>query len=152
MTSVDPSGMATWITVYSRWGCLRRFYYNHAYIHFDFIQCDPSCNTGARKVDNKGGSSADTGRNWGFYPPNNWCMRGTGSIEHDDHYGDDYKAGCKMYDHSVEKHNPSIEFEHALCDCMKDSFRKKDKYEFPTYTCGTWARDMWNCAERKTTR
>lgn len=57
--------------------------------------------------------------------------------------------------------NNSVSFEAALCKCIKASlarglpvyrflpgYRKPEKEWSGGYVCGSWAEDMWNCAEK----
>jgi RHS repeat-associated protein len=42
------------------------------------------------------------------------------------------------------------DFERHLCDCVRESVTEinvRRNYPPPPYSCGSWARDMWNCAE-----
>jgi RHS repeat-associated protein len=116
----DPLGFATWCEVKPRHGIV----YDHAFIRFDLIQCN-------------GATS------WGFWPgegkscplfpvPGRW------------EYPDPHVRDCEPV-----KQIPDIRFEKALCDCIKESKRRGRTYQFPCYACGTWVKDMWNCAKHE---
>ncbi len=49
---------------------------------------------------------------------------------------------------AVEASDKREIFECALCQCIKESLENPPAYSI-FYLCGSWARDMWNCAKMK---
>jgi hypothetical protein len=53
---------------------------------------------------------------------------------------------------SIEVNNDDPQFEALLCDCAKKSSKSLPAYKYSPpnmYVCGSWAKDMWQCAEEK---
>jgi RHS repeat-associated protein len=119
----DPTGLAEWLKYDDMWGPG----YSHAWLRFNAITC-------------KGATT------YGFWRDG---IRSDKSTVTDDYSG--YKKGDPNV--FVENSNYSELFERFLCDCIKGSLAKPPKYNwknpFKFYVCGSWADDMWSCAEDK---
>jgi len=95
------------------------FAYAHSWLEFQRITCRKS-------------------KYYGFWPD---------GIHRNDSYGGKKSSRDKPI--SVVKSKDSEVFERFLCDCIKGSKATAADYHFPWYQCGSWAKEMWECAESK---
>jgi hypothetical protein len=51
-----------------------------------------------------------------------------------------------VYEHELNNDDP--DFENALCDCIQESLKHRQYFTVGS-VCGSWARDMWDCAKKK---
>ena len=99
---------------------------------------------GREALDDQGGIiSMPSCMNWGLYPET--------IIKDDDEY--DWKDKRPRI---IVKANKSIQFERALCRCIRCAYKIPRQYRIQynpvTYNCKHWAEDMWDCAERRINR
>jgi len=124
--AVDPLGLALWLEyddMRNKWSLVDRFAYTHAWIRFYIITCKGK-------------------RNYGFWP------NGI-NTEPDEPYAKDKPGQPNVY---VVKINHDERFERCLCDCIKGSQESPPQFStglFSFYVCGSWVKDMWECAEQK---
>jgi len=85
------------------------------------------------------------GRCMGSHSFGFWPIQGPiGNIQHED---DAYEAHDPYYVLPGDRNN-TLSFERELCWCIKASTIAQPPYLTPGYMCGSWARDMWDCAIR----
>lgn len=160
---IDPSGLSvSLVTVPGRMAGLS---YWHAYIQFS-KPCNGSTSWGFSRVPNP--QMGDRGRRcWttSWNDPNPGGGRTDpypgpgiepGVVMAPDPYARDY-PGCEHPEaprHLVSAYDKA--FEDALCSCIVNALKSVPFYGIPglspyrqCYTCGTWAHDMWECAESK---
>jgi RHS repeat-associated protein len=135
--TVDAWGLASWVTR-DRLGPK----YGHAFLRFRF-----PCMGTHRLGFGPGASRTVSG--------------GPGTIWKDKkNLGGEYTDSGSRF--TVETKNDDIEFEIALCGCAKNSAKKLPNYKYSPwpykpsnggfYVCGSWVKDMWECAENKLTQ
>ncbi|NSW79676.1 MAG: RHS repeat-associated core domain-containing protein [Chthonomonadetes bacterium] len=97
--------------------------YYHAFIRFDLIECNGS-------------------KSYGFWPAISCpIFPWLGNWESPDRHEEQCTPVLR---------NNDIRFEKALCECITESVNRWRIYQFPCYACGTWVKDMWNCAKERT--
>jgi len=138
----DPLGLAEWLRYDDKHAWYNWFLYRHAWLRFSRITC-------------KGATA------YGFWPK---------GIQDDKHKkGENYEIYSKYKPGDpnvfVEASNDSEMFERFLCDCIKESVANPPEFSAPgfkgygtrmhgarIYVCGSWAKEMWKCAECRYSR
>ncbi|MBC8137564.1 MAG: RHS repeat-associated core domain-containing protein [Fibrella sp.] len=131
--SNDSSGLASWVTKPDDLGLT---YYGHAWIKMN-KPCGPNKT-----------------KSFGFWP-NSQSGMWPGGGERGEIHSPDLDGETYVHDRID---NP--EFEAALCACIVadmgatlpgggGNFSKEYTWRVPLYMCGSWAKDMWDCASRK---